>query len=122
MVFDVKLALTGCLCVCAGGMLLAELWPRDRSAPVREEELAEVVYVCRDTQAIFTGRARETPAIHPQTGARTLMPGVYCPRCEEWRPSLALEDLQRNPAAAVCPKFKCPMLREGPIPADAVSL
>lgn len=78
------------------------------------------VYVDRETlQAMELARTEEAPAVNPQTGRRTLMPGLYCPQCKAWRPSPPLEVLQRDPQAHRCPKCQSPLTTDGPsLPAD----
>ena len=103
------------------GLLIAArmLYPAfagDRSSPVRDSELQEIVYVCRETGEMFPLRAKASPEKHPRTGRFTLMPGLYCAKCRAWRASPALEVLQQNPSARLCPKDKSPMTIDGPPP------
>lgn len=86
------------------------------SSPVREEELQQVVYVCRESGESFLLRAKASPEKHPVTGRFTLMPGLYCQQCRTWRASPSLEVLQQNPSARLCPKDRTQMSLEGPAP------
>ena len=99
----------------AGRMLYPAL-AGDRFSPVRENELLEMVHLCSETGESFTLRAKESPAKNPRTGRFTLMPGLYCPKCREWRASPPLEVLQHNPSARLCPKDKTSMIKDGPPP------
>jgi hypothetical protein len=78
---------------------------------------APIVYVDRETQqpVVLTG-AVDAPAVNPQTGRRTLMPGLYCPQCQAWHPTPPLEVLQRDPAARRCPECRSPLTSDGPSP------
>jgi hypothetical protein len=87
--------------------------------PVQVSELTELVFVCQQSQEVFVGKARTTPAAHPATGQPTLMPGLYCERCRVWRAGLPVEQLQRSPEAANCPKTRQPMSLTGPPPTSA---
>lgn len=87
------------------------------SAPVEDPHAGQMVYIDTATDApIAANISRETPAIHPDTGKRTLVPALYCATCQKWYPAPPLEVLQRNPAAAQCPKMHGKLSTEGPWP------
>jgi hypothetical protein len=114
------LALAG---LSVGGYLLgSQVLGGDGSAPVTDDELTTLVFVCRDTGDLFTGKARETPAAHPATGRATLQPGWYCPTCETWHGGPSLADWQRRPTPVLCPKTKQPLERTGPMPDAAPAI
>ncbi len=56
------------------------------------------------------------PAINPETGKRTLMPGLFCPDCQKWYPVPAPDQINRQPDAARCPKTQTPLIADGPWP------
>lgn len=80
----------------------------------------QMVYVDLQTNTAVVGdRSDVVPAVNPATGERSLMPGLYCSNCEQWRPSPPLEELQRNPAARQCPQCGNAMSADGPWPEAA---
>lgn len=98
------------------GRMLYPVFAGDHSSPVREEELREMVHICRESGETFVLRATTSPEKHPHTGKMTLMPGLYCAKCREWRAAPPLDVLHQNPSARLCPKDKTPMTIEGPQP------
>jgi hypothetical protein len=118
---DVKtwLALGGLM---LGGWLIVSAIDGDRSAPVTAEELPTMVFVDRDSQQMFVGTARATPAAHPQTGQPTLLPGLYCPKCQTWHAGPPSDASARRPASVLCPKTRVPLQPEGPHPSSATPL
>lgn len=58
------------------------------------------------------------PEIHPETGKRTLMPGLFCPECQKWYPVPAPEQINRQPDAARCPRTRTPLIADGPWPGE----
>lgn len=112
--YRVWIAIVGFLL--AGRLIYPVLAGDRRSAPVREEELQQVVYVCQESGETFLLRAKACPEPNPKTGRATLMPGLYCPKCEKWRPSASLAVLQQNPAARLCPQHRMAMSTTGPVP------
>jgi hypothetical protein len=111
--YRIWLSVTGLL---MAGRMLYPTFAGDRSSPIRDAELQEVVYVCTETGERFPLRAKTSPEKHPRTGRLTLMPGLYCAKCREWRASPPLELLQQNPSARLCPKDRTPMTINGPSP------
>jgi hypothetical protein len=78
---------------------------------------AEVVFVDLETkQPVLAPPAGDVPAPHPETGRRTLMPGLYCAHCQAWHAAPPLEELQRNPEARKCPVCGGAQTAEGPVP------
>lgn len=79
--------------------------------------MGAIVYVDLETQLPVVQLAtNDIPAVHPETGERTLMPGLYCPKCQRWHPAPAFDKLQHIPGAAVCPADGTPMTTDGPWP------
>lgn len=58
----------------------------------------------------------DVPAVNPDTGERTLMPGLYCTECQRWHPTPAYDKLQRSPGAGRCPTDGAPLTSDGPWP------
>jgi len=89
----------------------------DSPAPIEDPHAGQMVYIDTATDTPLAANiSRETPAIHPDTGKRTLVPALYCATCQKWYPAPPLEILQRNPAAAQCPKSHGKLSTEGPWP------
>lgn len=85
--------------------------------PVLDPLDGQTVFVDTVTGKAFPGQpTEELPAIHPQTGKRTLMPGLYCAKCQAWYPSPPLEVRQREPKSLRCPKTGELMTPHGPPP------
>ena len=80
MLRDYRMWLSLAALLIAGRMLYPAL-AGDRSPPVKDDELQQVVYVCRETGETFPLRAKASPEKHPRTGRLTLMPGLYCEKC-----------------------------------------
>ncbi len=77
----------------------------------------EMVYIDTVTKTVMTLPVQAViPATHPQTGKKTLVPGLYCPQCGQWYPSPPVEVLQRTASAFHCPKGGHPMSPNGPRP------
>jgi hypothetical protein len=114
------LALAG---LSVGGYLLAsQVTGGDGSAPVTDDELTTLVFVCRDTGELFVGKSRSTPAERPDNGRPTLLPGWYCGECRTWHTGPALDEWQRRPTPVLCPKTKKPLERTGPSPDGATKI
>lgn len=75
-----------------------------------------VYFDSESKRAVAADMSPETPAVNPQTGRRTLLPALYCAKCQEWRAAPPLQELQRNPKARLCPKCKGPLVADGPPP------
>ena len=86
------------------------------SPVIRDDQLQEVVYVDVKTGEAFLLRARNSPESHPGTGEPTLVPGMYCEKCNAWKPVGSMEQLQTNSAKRKCPVHKTLLIREGPRP------
>ncbi|WP_010585177.1 hypothetical protein [Schlesneria paludicola] len=84
--------------------------------PVREDQLQEIVYVDTKSGESFLLRARNSPEAHPGTGEPTLVPGMYCEKCQAWKPVGSMEQLQTGNGTRNCPVHKTPLVREGPLP------
>jgi hypothetical protein len=120
MLRDVKLwlALGG---LALSGWLIVGAMDRDRSPPVTDDELRQMVFVCRESQELFVGAARATPATHPTTQRQTLLPGWYCAKCQTWHAGPPSDAAPRADQVR-CPKTRLPLLREGPLPSNATQL
>jgi uncharacterized protein YbaR (Trm112 family) len=76
-----------------------------------------MVYVDTKTrQPIVHEIVTPVPALNPETGERTLMPGLYCPACETWYPVPPPDQINSQPNAGQCPKDKTPLTADGPWP------
>lgn len=77
----------------------------------------QMVYVDTLSRKTFLGQpTEELPAVHPVTGQRTLMPGLYCAKCQAWYPAPPLEVRQREPQSLRCPMSGDLMTPDGPLP------
>ena len=77
--------------------------------------------VCVDTvtkKASVVPVTAAFPAVQPLTGKRTLMPGMYCPRCASWHPVPPPDQINRIPKATLCPKTGTPLTLDGPWPEE----
>lgn len=89
------------------------------SAATSEAPAQQVYFDSATKQPIAAKASMDTPAVHPTTGRRTLMPALYCTQCKTWRAAPPLQELQRNPEARKCPKCKGALTADGPLPAAA---
>lgn len=79
--------------------------------------LDRMVYVDTETrQPMVHEIVNPVPAINPETGKRTLMPGLYCPTCKTWYPVPAADQINTRPNAGQCPKDKTALIADGPWP------
>ncbi len=107
--------------IAATGMGLGWLiWSGTGARPAPKPE--PVVFVCRESGEVFTGTPRPTPAVHPQTGQATLMPGLYDPVKQVWVTGPPLEVQQRAASKPNAAPGKSRLLREGPLPENATPL
>lgn len=87
------------------------------SAPAQPEPAKRMVYVDTATMKPLVHEvATAFPAIHPQTGKKTLQPALFCDKCQKWYPVPNVEQLNRRPGAGLCPKDKSPLTADGPWP------
>ncbi|MCP4175843.1 MAG: hypothetical protein GY758_34290 [Fuerstiella sp.] len=90
------------------------------SADTAAERDGLMVFVDTATSTpIVTPVPDSVPSLNPATGKRTLMPGLYCPVCEQWYPVPAPEQINRQPGAALCPITKTPLMAAGPWPEES---
>ena len=76
-----------------------------------------MVYVDTKTkQPVVHDVVTPVPAENPETGERTLMPGLYCPVCRTWYPVPPPDQINSRPNAGQCPKDKTPLTADGPWP------
>ncbi|MEZ6087152.1 MAG: hypothetical protein R3C05_03785 [Pirellulaceae bacterium] len=79
------------------------------------------VYVDAVTQeAVVSPVAVETPAVHPETGRRTLLPALYCPACQRWHAVPPIDQINRSHGATKCLKTGTDMIPDGPFPQQLV--
>jgi hypothetical protein len=84
---------------------------------VPERPAGQMVYFdLRTRSPVVSAESEMLPAVHPVTGERSLMPGLYCSACGEWHPAPPVEELQRNPRARQCPQCGGAMTADGPWP------
>lgn len=105
-----------------GWLISSQLTGGMRSAPVTQDELADAVFICRESGELFAGKVRPTPAAHPTTGQPSLMPALYCPKCEKWEEAPGLEQQQRSALTLKCAKTKAALQRTGPVPPTAIPI
>ena len=116
-----KLLASFALVILIGLIVWMNFRPDASTAARHLADIPQVVFVCRDTGELFLGQARPTPARHPKTGQPTLLLGLYCPQCQEWRIAPAVEQLQHQ-SRPRCRKCRSPLELAGPLPSDAVEL
>src|SRR5690606_25985915 len=76
-----------------------------------------IVFVdLKTSEPVINLATTEVPAVNPETGERTLMPGLYCRTCQRWHPTPAFDTLQRIPGAGRCPTDGTPLTSDGPWP------
>ena len=105
-----------------GWLISSQLTGGMQSAPVTQEELADAVFICQESGELFAGKVRPTPAAHPATGKLTLLPALYCPKCQRWESAPGLEQQQRAALTLKCAKTKAELQRTGPIPDQATKI
>ena len=86
------------------------------SVPAEAANGESTAFICRETNEVFAADKLASKTANPKTGRATLVPALYCRRCEKWYPAPPLETLQRKPGAALCPKTGEPMSMSGPLP------
>jgi len=74
------------------------------------------VFVTRDNSEIYLLPEQPAPARHPNTGSATLMPGLFCERCQNWQAAPPQELWNKMPNGIRCKKCKHPLKPEGPLP------
>lgn len=78
-----------------------------------------MVYVDTETQQpVVHEIVIPVPAVNPETGKRTLMPGLYCPTCNTWYPVPSADQINTRPNTGQCPKDKTPLIADGPWPGE----
>lgn len=82
----------------------------------------QMVFVDTKTQIAVVGPVTDQfPALNKETGKRTLMPGLYCPKCEKWYPVPSPDQINHRPDGGLCPKTKTPLIADGPMPSATLS-
>jgi hypothetical protein len=88
--------------------------------PPADPLAGQMVYVDRETgRPTVANIAREVPALHPDTGKRSLDPALYCSKCQEWRVVPSLEVMQRDSRAMTCRQCGTKLTKDGPWPTEA---
>lgn len=97
--------------------LVAAIGCGGAASPPADPLDGQIVFVDTVTRKTYIGQPTEMlPAVHPETGRRTLMPGLYCAKCQAWHPAPPLEVRQREPKSLRCPKSGDLMTPDGPPP------
>ena len=86
------------------------------SSNVPDQMLQLMVYVDEKTDEAFAVRARSSREPNPETGERTLIPGLYCEKCQKWKPVGPIEALQNGRSIRKCPIHKTILTKDGPLP------
>ncbi len=85
-------------------------------ASITEEVLWQVAYDQKSKQAFLVDSSVKLPATNPENSKSKLQPALYCASCEKWYPAPPMEQLNRTPGAAKCPKDSGPLTIDGPHP------
>ena len=101
------------LCVIGSSCLFAGC---DDSSTPRALPALMVYFDMRAQEAVVYQTAIEFPARHPVTNQPTLMPALYCARCESWQAVPPADRINRSPGAATCAKCWMALGVEGPWP------
>ena len=92
------------------------------SEAVDTHQIDRMVYVDTETnQPVVHEIVTPVPAVNPETGDRTLMPGLYCPACKAWYPVPPPDQINSQPNAGQCPKDKTSLIADGPWPNEAAA-
>lgn len=75
-----------------------------------------VMFDTATKQPYITHAADQYPAVHPGTGKPTLMPALYCPKCERWHVAPPPEEISRRKQPVTCSKCKGNLVPDGPLP------
>jgi len=86
------------------------------SSRVPDDQLQEMVFVDPKSGEAFLLPAREAIEFHPETGEQSLVPALYCSKCQAWKAVGSMENLQINPSARMCPVHRIPLIQDGPLP------
>ena len=86
------------------------------SGAVPDDEPPEVVYVDTKTGATFLIASKTSPDSNPETGEKTLVPGLYCSECQAWKAVGPVENRQLRRKTNNCPIHKIPLTNDGPDP------
>ncbi len=113
-----RVCLTCCGCVVLCAAAVAGCGTSEPATPTGKE--GKMVYVDTVTKKAQVMEVAEAfPAVQPLTGKRTLMPGMYCPKCSTWHPVPPPDQINRTPRATVCPKTGAALTVDGPWPEEA---
>ncbi len=85
--------------------------------PITVEELThKAAFDFKSKQAFAIDRSVQLPTTNPENPKSKLQPALYCSQCKQWYPAPPIEELNRNPGSAKCPKNGGPLSPNGPLP------
>jgi hypothetical protein len=99
-------------CLVTGSLLL--LGCTDSADPTAAGQM--VYFDTQSREAVVYETGVEFPVTHPVTQQPTLMPALYCTRCQTWRPVPPADQINRRPGAANCGTCQVPLSIDGPWP------
>jgi uncharacterized protein YbaR (Trm112 family) len=76
----------------------------------------KAAYDLKSKKAFAVESSVQLPTTNPEDPKSKLQPALYCTQCQKWYPAPPLEELNRNPGSAKCPKNGTPLSAEGPLP------
>ncbi len=89
----------------------------NNSEPLNVEEVSyKAAYDFKSKQAFAVDQSVQLPAVNPENPQSKLQSALYCTQCKKWYPAPPLEELNRNPGSAKCPKNGGQLSLEGPLP------
>lgn len=88
----------------------------DASSGQTDDEPSEIVYVDTKSGATFLIASRSSPQENPETGERTLVPGMYCSECQAWKAVGPQDNRQIRRTTMKCPIHKIPLTSDVPDP------
>ena len=81
-----------------------------------QEDTRTAVYLDRETKKPVVARLQPTPAVHPETGKRTLVRALYCPKCRRWKAVPPDGNRNGHPGNHKCRQHGCALTADGPLP------
>ena len=85
-----------------------------------EKVTRKAAYDSKSKKAFAVDSSVQLPTRNPENSKSKLQPALYCSECKKWYPAPPLEELNRNPGAAKCPKTGAPLSLEGPLPKQTI--
>jgi len=77
-------------------------------------EVNQVAYLCNESKELVFAPVQPTPAVHPETGQRTLSRALYCKVCDRWQAAPSSDRSSGNPLNLRCQKHNTPLTADGP--------